>query len=592
MPDNHDSSLSPIHRAVWECAIPTPLFQAQPLSSNTAPSQAMQQAIALVRQAKESGQLFNADRKLSHEVEQELGSLGYWGLWIEREYGGHALPFRDFTNYLTRMASLEPTVAGHLAVHSCIGASNHIQHVGSPLQKQTWLPKLARGEHLSIFALTERNAGTDLTNIRTRAVREGDEWVISGEKFLITNAAPNRCVALVCRMEERLGMVVFALPEQESEQFQWINYDLHALNHTWNRGFRLTNFRVPLSALLEPKTGDGMSLAYHGLNRGRVSVCANAAGTMRIMMAGLLPWVRFRHTYGEPLGHRELITNRLARLAALIVGADALTAWCSSLIDQGYRGELEGIVAKVFAGNSLREAAIDISLKTHGGRAFLHGHRIGDYLHDYLAPGIYEGEAEIISLAFFRTLTKQHAVDLYIPLQKAAERLAEKRLQLWNPRHIWLARDPLKKYAKWRFKHAWNNHVALPANMPSTLREQAVFAARGLQNMAVEISRAMMQHGRRISNMQSRMLELSQRVQKFITILVVSFYGAQREHECERMAAELLCVALRSELSGHRPTDAYFRQAHALGRRIVAGEFSLLEAREPVEIMYDYENGK
>jgi alkylation response protein AidB-like acyl-CoA dehydrogenase len=551
----------------------------------------MLQSLAVVKQAKGTGALFGDDQKLTTAMEHELAGVGYWGALIDREYGGWNLSYRELMSFLTRMASLEPTVAGHLAVHSCIGATNHLRHVGSAAQKECWLPLFARGEHLAIFALTERNAGTDLTNIRTRAVRDENEWVISGEKFLITNAAPGRIVALVCRVEDRLAMLVFALPLQESEQFQWVNYDLHALNHTWNRGFRMNQFRVPLSALLETKSGDGLALAYHGLNRGRVAVCANAAGTMRLMLAGLLPWVQFRHTYGEPIAQRELITRRLARLAALITGADALAAWCATLLDQGYRGELEGIIAKVFAGDALREAAVELSLKTHGGRAFFQGHRIGDYLHDYLAPGIYEGEAEIISLAFFRTLTKQHAMQLYIPLQKAAERLAAKRLQLWNPYHLWMAREPLTQFAQWRLRHAWSRQIKLPPEVAPPFREHVSFAAKGLQRLAVEISRAMVQHGRRISNLQCRMLELSRRVQKYITLLVTALYGSQQDVEVVRLGAAALCDDLRCELQGTRPTDEHYRRAHALGRRIAAGEFPLLEATAPAELLFPYENG-
>ncbi len=102
--------------------------------------------------------------------------------------------------------------------------------------------------------------------------------------------------------------------------------------------------------------------------------------------------------------------RRLGRLAGLIVAADALVEWCSGLIDQGYRGEMECIVAKIFGSEAQKEAAIELFMKTHGGRAFLHGHLFGDNVHEYLAPCIYEGEGEMLSMAFFKSLVKQHGV--------------------------------------------------------------------------------------------------------------------------------------------------------------------------------------
>ena len=95
-------------------------------------------------------------------------------------------------------------------------------------------------------------------------------------------------------------------------------------------------------------------------------------------------------------------------MAALIAGTDAMVAWCSWLIDEGFRGELECIIAKIFGSESLKESAIELLMKTHGGRSFLHGHLFGDNVHDFLAPCVYEGEGEMLGLAFFKSLVKEH----------------------------------------------------------------------------------------------------------------------------------------------------------------------------------------
>src|SRR5256885_16814261 len=121
-----------------------------------------------------------------------------------------------------------------------------------------------------------------------------------------------------------------------------------------------------------------------------------------------LRWAGFRRTYGQPIQSRELVKRRIARLAGLIVATDAQVAWGSWLIDQGYRGELEGIIAKIFGSEAQKEAAIELYMKTHGGRAFLRGHAFGDNVHEYLAPCIYEGEGEMLGMAFFKSLAKTH----------------------------------------------------------------------------------------------------------------------------------------------------------------------------------------
>jgi alkylation response protein AidB-like acyl-CoA dehydrogenase len=553
---------------VWEGTFPLSSFRAAPTNASSAVQQRFADCLQIVREHQTQRTLFGADHRVTENVLRELGNAGYWGLLVQPEFGGSGCSLRNFMAFLTHMASLEPTVAGMLAVHACIGATNHIQAFGTREQQTRWLPQLARGDALAAFALTEPCAGSDLTAIRTQAERAGDELVITGEKFFITNAAPGRIVSLVCRYENQPTMVLLELPQQESEQFRMLDYELHALQHTVNRGFQLRQFRVPMANLLHAPQGNGLTLAYHGLNRGRIALCANAAGTMRILLANLLPWVKFRRTYGEALADRDLIRRRLARLAALIVGADALVAWCSSLLDAGVRGEMECIIAKVFGSRALQEAAIEISLKTHGGRSFLRGHRIGDYLPDYLAPSIYEGEGEILSLAFFRSLVKEHQLAFFDPAKKTS------------------AQARLATYWQWRVGQAW-----WPKSRPSLageFEEHAQFAMRSLQANALEISNLMWKHRAKLVERQSRMAEVSQRIQKQATLLVTSLYAHDSACEITRLAGKILCQDLQNELTGTRPSDRYFQMTNQLGERVAEGAFPLLETRIEDEVVLRY----
>lgn len=255
-----------------------------------------------------------------------------------------------------------------------------------------------------------------MTALRTTAHRVGDEFVINGEKLFITNATTNRTIGLVCLLDQTPAVLIVDLPEVESDSFWFRKYRLHALKHTHNQGMVFKNFRVPAENLLIPQHGDGLTIAYHGLNLGRVSLCANAAGTMRMMLANMLPWGSYRRTYGESIARRELVRRRIGLLASYIVGCDALVDWCANLLDIGYRGEMECIIAKVFGSEVQKTAAIELFMKTHGGRSFLHGHLFGDNVHEFLAPCIYEGEGEMLSMAFFKSLVKAMASPTLNPL--------------------------------------------------------------------------------------------------------------------------------------------------------------------------------
>src|SRR6202022_157109 len=256
-------------------------------------------------------------------------------------------------------------------------------------------------------------------------------------------------IGLVVILEGKPAVVVADLPPAEDEHFQVVPYGLYALRHAYNNGLRFNKFRVPAENLRVPPLGDGLTIAYHGLNLGRVSLCAGAAGAMRIMLANILPWAEFRRTYGQPIKTRELVKRRIGRLAALIAGADALVAWGAWLIDQGYRGELECIIAKIFGSEAEKEAAIELFMKTHGGRPFLHGHLLGDHVHEYLAPCIYEGEGEMLGMAFFKSLVKEHGRQFFEPIGKALQQYGIRNFSPSNPAHLWKLRRELGAYTKW-----------------------------------------------------------------------------------------------------------------------------------------------
>ncbi len=586
----YQTANSPAHRAVWDRGVPVELFQSQPVVTPPAVQRVMDASIEVVRRHRDAGTLLNADGKIDDTVLRQLGDAGYWGLLVDSEYGGSGAPFASFAPFLTRMATVDPTVAGLASVHGCIGAVDPVRTFGNEEQKRRFLPGLASGERLSAFALTEPGAGSDLTALRTTAVRSGDNYLVNGEKLFITNVVPGRTIGLVCLIDDKPAVLIAELPKEENEHFQLRKYGLWALKHTYNRGIIFRDFAVPAENLLQPRRGDGLTIAYHGLNLGRVALCANAAGTMRIMLASMIPWANYRVTYGQPIARRELVRRRMGELAGLITACDALVAWCSQLIDQGYRGEMECIVAKIFGSEAQKHAAIELFMKTHGGRAFLHGHNFGDNVHEYLAPCIYEGEGEMLAMGFFKSLVKEHGKTFFEPIGKALAAAGIKKPNPLNPLHAWALRKVAMPYLKWYAARrlARTAKPQLP-DMPAALRRHAEFACHELQGMALEISGTMSKFQLTLADRQCRMAELSLRCQNLITILCTSLYGARQQGEMIRDAADLFCQDLTRQYTGHRPTNQYFRQVTELGAAIADGGFKAIAGIDPGDILMRYE---
>jgi alkylation response protein AidB-like acyl-CoA dehydrogenase len=579
---------SPAHRAVWDKGVPVELFQSKDHSTPSDVQKVMDRSVEIVRNHRDGNTLLNERGKIRDEVMNELGEAGYWGLLVDKKYGGSGAPFRSFASFLTRMAQIDPTIGGLASVHGCIGAVDPVRTFGNEEQKNRFLPELASGRRLSAFALTEPAAGSDLTALRTRAVLQGDHYVVNGEKLFITNVVPGRTIGLVCLVEDNPSVLICDLPDHENDNFQLRKYGLYALKRTFNQGIIFKDFRVPKENLLQVERGNGLTIAYHGLNLGRVALCAGAAGVMRGMMASMVPWAQYRVTYAEKIAKRELVRRRLGKIAGLIVASDALVHWCSDLIDQGYRGEMECIVAKIFGSEFQKEAAIELFMKTHGGRSFLHGHLFGDNVHEFLAPCIYEGEGEMLGMAFFKSLVKNHGTRYFEPVGKALHAAGIKQMNPMNPTHLWALRNAMVPYAKWVTGRSLSRipRPNLPS-MPSRLRNHAEFACIQLQKAALEVDGLMRRHQLKLADRQCQMSELSLRIQSLIVVLCTSLY-ASRKSELVQAAANVYCTETINQYLGRRNSDRDYKTVNKLGEALVDGGWKEFSSDVPDEIMMTY----
>ena len=577
---------SPAHRAVWDHDFPSKEFFNFNPDEDEFPK-VKKKCLQVIRKHKKEDTIYNSSTgKLSDQLISDLASAGYFGLLVDLPKKP-AMKLTEFVSFLSQVATLEPNVAGLASVHGCIGAVDPVRTFGTEEQKKKFLPLLASGKKLSAFALTEPNAGSDLTALKTRAVLNGDHYIVNGEKLFITNAICGRLISLVCMIDGEPQVLIVDLPNKQTKNFKIKKYGLYALTRLNNNGLIFKDFKVPKENLLSVDKGNGLTVAYHGLNLGRISLCANASGCMKVMLADMLPWARFRRTYGGAIISRELVQMRVAKLAGYILSADAMSHWCASLLDQGYRGELECIIAKIFGSECQKEAAIDLCMKTHGGRSFLHGHPLGDNLHDLLAPCIYEGEGDMLNLAFFKSLVKDHGVKYFEPIGWAMKNAGidgmPNALQFMKNIKVFMP------YMKWMLdEYTCKFNVNLDGVCYS-LADHASFATNNLRKSASQISKIMRKYQLKLADRQCRMSLISSKIQNLIIMLATIGFASERGSDIDIEIADVSCEFLKNKVIGSHPTDHQLRKAVELGKKIAENKFIFGDDINGSEILMPYE---
>jgi long-subunit acyl-CoA synthetase (AMP-forming)/alkylation response protein AidB-like acyl-CoA dehydrogenase len=490
----------------------------------------------------------------SRTAEAALGEAGLWGLAVPEAFGGTGCTMQELAAGITRIAALAPTAAGLLSVHSAIGAVSAVAAFGTADQQSRHLPGLARGEPLSIFGGTEPEAGCDLAAAAARIETIDGRLALSGTKLFITGATYGRLVKLLAKRDGRACVVLVRLPEQDTTGFRLIGYPLHPLKHAHNNALEFDRFPIDERDVLvmqavtaDGKAPDAMKIVWHGLNRGRVTLAAQAAGTLRILLEQAAAFAVRRHTWGAPIGSRELVQGRLGRLAASVLACDSLAAWAAAAIDAGHTGELEAIIAKVVASECVRAGAID-ALGVHGGRAFLVGHPLGDSFHDHFAVTIYEGESDLLGLALFKGLVKHHPAVGGAPQRAAVQ---------------WLA---------WRVGRL---ATAVPPDgrtiLDRRLRDHARRARRLLGGAALRIDRAVRKYGRGLADRQLLAGGCSAEVRDLVSVLAVAHRGDMLGDEQSLLAADCWCRMALARAAGHRPAAAADARLAALGRASLPG---------------------
>ncbi len=353
------------------------------------------------------------DALIPMEIVEEMGALGVFGLTIPEEHGGLGLG-KTAMCVVSEELSRGYIGVGSLGTRSEI-AAELILGGGTEAQKAQWLPGIASGEVLPTAVFTEPNTGSDLGALRTRAAREGGEWVVKGTKTWITHAARTDLMTLLARTdpatEDYRGLSMFIAPKTrgtEADPFPDAGLqgeEIPVLGYRGMKEFSLSfdRFRMPEDALLGGDEGEGFRQLMRTFESARIQTAARAIGVAQAALELALRYAQERVAFGKPLIAFPRVAAKLAMMAAEIMLARQLTYYAAREKDADRRCDLEAGMAKLLAAR-VAWAAADNGVQIHGGNGFALEYPISRVLADARILSIFEGAAEIQAQVIARRL--------------------------------------------------------------------------------------------------------------------------------------------------------------------------------------------
>lgn len=343
-------------------------------------------------------------QKFPIDAVKKMGRLGYLGIIFPEEYGGAGLSYIDYAIVIEELSRVDPSVGLIVAAHNSL-CTNHIYTAGNEEQKRKYLPKLVTGEWVGCWSLTEPEAGSDAGGTRSKAVRDGDEWVVDGAKTFCTNAHQAQvCVAMAVtdRAAAQHGISAFVI-EAGTPGFKLGKKENKLGMRASDTGEVIfTGCRLPASQLLG-KQGEGFVDSLRILDGGRISIAALSIGTARGAYDAALAYSKQRKQFGRFISEFQAIQHKLVDMATGIEASRLLTYRAAALKDAGKRVTRESAMAKLFASETAVKVCDD-ALQIHGGYGFIKDYPVEKFYRDVKLCTIGEGTSEIQRLVIARQL--------------------------------------------------------------------------------------------------------------------------------------------------------------------------------------------
>ena len=337
--------------------------------------------------------------KIPQELIQKMADLGYFGILIDEKYGGLGLGAFEFCLIAEELAR------AWMSVSSLLMRGNSMLDL--PYMSEEWrsrvLPRVVTGEFLGAFAMSEPNAGSDISNISTRAVKDGDDYLITGNKYWCTFADGADYIIVVARTstdpnptKRHKGLTAFLIEKPRGElpagvqgspipkigYFGW---------HTWELAF--DNLRVPASSMVSAE-GEAFYMASHGLELGRAYTAARSIGLARGALEDALAYAQEREQFGVPISEFQVTRFKLAKMATDIEASRQLMYFICDAIDQGRRCDKEAAMSKYHAAE-MSERVTSEALQIFGGAGYTTLHAVERHWRDARLTRIFDGTSEI-----------------------------------------------------------------------------------------------------------------------------------------------------------------------------------------------------
>ena len=343
-------------------------------------------------------------QQFPREVFRRLGELGFLGTIFPEKYGGAGLHYMDYIGVIEEIAAVDGSVGLSLAAHTSLG-TNHIYQFGTEEQRQKYVPRLASGEWLAAWGLTEAEAGSDSGGTQSTAVRDGDSWVVNGSKNFTTNASVAGVAVLMAvtdRSSGRHGISSFIVELDNPGIRVGKKENKLGMRASDTCTLVMEDCRIPADNLLGSE-GSGFVDSMKILDGGRISIAALALGMARGAWEAALKYAKQRRQFGRPIADFEAIQFYLAEMATEIDAARLLTERAARERDGGEETTRHSAQAKLYASEVAVRVA-DCALQFHGGYGYIKDYPVEKFYRDVKLCTIGEGTSEIQKLVIARSL--------------------------------------------------------------------------------------------------------------------------------------------------------------------------------------------
>lgn len=329
------------------------------------------------------------------EIIKKLGELGLMGITIPEKYGGSEMDFTSYVIAINELSKVSAVVGVILSVHTSVG-TNPILYFGNEEQKQKYIPKLAAGEYLGAFCLTEPSAGSDAGALKTKAVKKGDEYVINGSKVFITNGGEADVYIVFASTDATQGSrgISAFIVEKDTPGFI-IGKDEQKMGLHGSRTVQITfeDMKIPVENLLGEE-GEGFKIAMANLNTGRIGIATQALGIAEAAFEAAVGYAKERIQFGKPIAANQGVGFKLADMGTAVEASRLLVYRAASMRDKGLPCGKEASMAKLFASKTAVDVAIE-AVQVFGGYGYTEDYPVERYFRDAKITEIYEGTSEI-----------------------------------------------------------------------------------------------------------------------------------------------------------------------------------------------------